>query len=390
MLLIKNGKVFTKEGCFLEKADILIENGKIKDIAESITEISEVDIIDAEGKFVMPGFIDAHCHLGMKEDSIGFEGNDVNEVTDPITPHLRAIDAINPMDKTFEEAYQGGITCVASGPGSANIIGGQFAIIKTYGKRIDNMIVKEPAAVKCAFGENPKMFYGKNKKFPATRMAIAAKLREALMKCKEYNEKLEKAENKNLRKPAFDMKMEALRPVIKGEIPLKAHVHRADDIFTAIRIAKEFGIKMTLDHCTSGNLIVDCLKEEDFDLIVGPSFGYRSKFELMEKSFVTPAILSNSGKKIAITTDSPVVPIHRLPLCAGLAVNAGMDEREALKAITIYPAQILGIENQVGSLEIEKDADIVIWNGNPLKLESSVFITIVEGKIVYSKTQGDK
>lgn len=385
MILIKNGKIFTMQGTVIEKGSILVEKGKIKEIGESIIVPEGVEIIDAAGKLVLPGFIEAHCHLGLREDSLGFEGNDVNEIMEPITPHLRGIDAVNPMDVTFEEAYTAGVTCAAVGPGSANVIGGQFAAIKTYGDRIDDMVVKEPIAMKCAFGENPKDVYNGKGKSPKTRMAIAALLRETLFNALEYGRKLELAKEDSSKTPSFDMKMEAMQPVMRGEIPLKVHAHRADDIFTAIRIAKEFGVKITLDHCTEGKLIVEHLKKEGFPAIVGPSFNSRSKVELKHKGFDTVGILSKEGIKVAITTDSPVVPLKYLPLCAALAVKEGMEEEEALKAITINAAEILGLEDRVGSLEVGKDADIVIWDGHPFDLRSTVECTIIDGKVIYKK-----
>lgn len=386
MLLIKNGKIFTMAGEVIEKGSILIENGKIKEIGSDIVAPLDVEVIDAEGKIVMPGLIDAHCHLGMWEDGIGFEGDDGNEMVDPVTPHLRAIDGINPMDRTFEEAYQGGVTCVATGPGSANVVGGQFAAIKTYGKRIDDMVVKQPLAMKVAFGENPKRVYNSLKKSPMTRMATAAILRETLFKAKRYLEKLEKAKEDPSKAPEFDMKMEAMVKVLRKEIPLKAHAHRADDILTAIRIAREFDLDITLEHCTEGHLIADYLAEEGKYAIVGPSLSERSKFELKNLTFETPGILQKAGVKIAIMTDSPVIPLQYLPLCAGLAVESGMDEMEALKAITINPAEILGIDDRVGSLEVGKDADIVIFDRNPVKnIGSKAVVTIIDGKVVYRK-----
>lgn len=385
MLLIKNGKVHTMEGKVYEKTSILIENGKIKEIGENIVVPLDAQVIDAEGKIVMPGFIDAHCHLGMWEDAIGFEGADGNEMTDPVTPHLRAIDAINPMDRNFDEALEGGVTCVGTGPGSGNVLGGQFVAVKTFGDRIDDMIVKEPIAMKCAFGENPKRVYSEKKKSPATRMATAAILRENLMKAKEYQRKLEEANEDSSKKPSFDMKMESLQRVINREIPLKAHAHRADDIFTAIRIAKEFDVRITLEHCTEGHLIADYIKNENLAAVVGPSFGSRSKFELKNLTFDTPGVLSKSGVKIAIMTDHPVIPIHHLSLCASLAVKAGMDEEEALKAITINAAEIMEVEDRVGSIKEGKDADIVIWSGHPFDIKSHVECTIIDGQVAYRK-----
>lgn len=385
MLLIKNGKVFTMEGKIYEMASILVENGKIKEIGENIVTPLDAEIIDAEGKIVMPGFIDAHSHLGMWEDAIGFEGADGNEMTDPVTPHLRAIDAINPLDRNFEESREGGVTCVATGPGSANVVGGQFAVIKTYGDRIDDMIVKDPIAMKCAFGENPKRVYNDKKKSPMTRMATAAILRETLMKANEYKEKLEAAGDDSSKKPAFDMKMDAMLKVLNGEIPLKAHAHRADDILTAIRIAKEFGVKVTLEHCTEGHLIPHHIKNEGLMAVVGPSFGERSKFELKNLTFDTPGVLNKAGVKVAIMTDHPVIPQQHLVLCAALAAKAGMDREEALKAITINAAEILELDDRVGSLKEGKDADIVIWNNHPFELMSEALYTIIDGKVVYKK-----
>ena len=385
MLLIKNGTIFTMEGKTLEGVSLLIMNGKIKEIGENMVVPLDAEIIDAQGKIIMPGIIDAHCHLGLWEDAIGFEGADGNEMTNPVTPHLRAIDGINPMDRTFREAYEGGITCVATGPGSANVIGGQFVALKTHGDRIDHMIVKDPVAMKCAFGENPKRVYHEKKQAPSTRMATAAILRETLYKVKEYMEKIEEAKVDKTKKPSYDMKLEALIPVMKGEIPFKAHAHRADDIFTAIRIAKEFGVRMTLEHCTEGHLIANHIKEEGLYAVVGPSLGDRSKFELKNLTFETAGVLSKKGIKIAIMTDHPVIPLQYLPMCAALAVKAGMDEEEALKAITINAAEILGIEERVGSIKVGKDGDVVIWDGHPFELQSTVAYTIIDGKVVYRK-----
>ena len=385
MIYIKNAKIYTMAGAIIDNGSILVENGKIKEIGESIIAPIDAKVIDVEGKLAFPGMIDAHCHLGMWEDAIGFEGADGNEMTDPITPHLRAIDAINPMDRTFKEAYEGGITSVSTGPGSANVVGGQFASIKTYGRRIDEMIIEEPAAMKVAFGENPKRVYNDKKRMPTTRMATAALLRETLMKAKEYYDKKQEAKKDESKAPAFDMKMEAMMDVLEGKIPLKAHAHRADDIFTSIRIAKEFGVKITLEHCTEGHLIADYIAKEELPAIVGPTFGERSKFELINKTFDTPKMLWEAGVKIAIMTDHPVIPVQYLPLCASLAVKAGLPEEEALKSITIYPAEILGIHHKVGSIEVGKDADIVIWDGHPFDVQSSVVCTIIDGNIVYSK-----
>ncbi|WP_026478970.1 amidohydrolase [Alkaliphilus transvaalensis] len=385
MILIKNAKIYTMAGKILDKGCLLIADGKIKEIAETISAPEGAEVIDATGKMVFPGMIDAHTHLGLWEDAIGFEGADGNEMTDPITPHLRSIDAINPMDRTFEEAYQGGITATAAGPGSANVIGGQFAIIKTYGKRIDDMIMVENAALKVAFGENPKRVYNEKKRTPMTRMGTAALLRETIMAAKRYHEKKKAANGDVSKYPVFDIKMESMLPLLEGSVPLKAHAHRADDIFTAIRIAKEFGLKITLEHCTEGHLIADELAKEEIPVVVGPTFGDRSKFELKNKTFDTPGILNKAGVKVAIMTDHPVIPLQHLPMCAALSMKSGMEEEEALKAITIYPAEILGVDDRIGSLEVGKDADVVIWDRHPFDLQASVGCTIIDGRIVYRK-----
>ncbi|MGB9680528.1 MAG: amidohydrolase [Thermoanaerobacteraceae bacterium] len=383
MYLLKNGKVLTMEGNTYEKGDILIENGKIKDVGVDLIAPLDAEVINIEGLTVIPGMIDAHCHLGMWENAMGFEGADGNEATDPVTPQMRAIDGINPMDKYFEEAYQAGVTTAVTGPGSANVIGGQFAAIKTYGKRIDNMIIKEPVAIKIAFGENPKSVYHEQHKMPSTRMAVAALLRQELIKAQEYMEKMEKAGSDPDKKPERDLGLEAMVKVLKREIPLKAHAHRADDIFTAIRIAKEFNVDITLDHCTEGHLIADELVKENAKVIVGPSLSERSKIELLNLTFKTPGILSRAGLLVAIMTDHPVIPLNYLSLCAALAVKDGMEEMEALKAVTINPAKIIGIDDRVGSLKNGKDADIVVYDGFPLDIKSKVKYVFINGEIVY-------
>lgn len=387
MLLIKNVTIVDKSCSILENQCILIKDKTIVNIAKNIDSKEDYEVIDGKNNFILPGFIDAHTHVGIKEDSMGFEGDDLNEKSNPITPELRGIDGINPMDKAFKEAYEAGVTCVASGPGSINVIGGQFVAIKTYGKRVDNMIVKNPVAMKCAFGENPKKHYNSKGKMPTTRMAIASLLRQTLRKTLEYDRKIKDSKEGKCPAPNFDMSLEAMLPVIHREIPLKAHVHRADDIFTAIRIAKEFNVELTLDHCTDGHLIAEELKNEKFPVIVGPGFGQRGKTELKNKSFHTPGILNKSGLKIAITTDSPVVPIQNLLMCALLSIKSGLNKDEALKAITINPAEILNIDDRVGSIEIGKDADMVIWNAHPFDADAKVLCTIIDGQVVYKDKQ---
>lgn len=385
MLFIKNAKIYTMAGEVIENGCILVENGKIKEIGTDLVAPLDAQVIDGEGKNVFPGFIDAHCHIGMWEEGIGFEGADGNEMTDPVTPHLRAIDALNPRDEAFENAIKGGVTTAATGPGSANVIGGTFSVIKLHGNRIDDMIVKETLAMKCAFGENPKRVYNDKKMMPSTRMGTAAKLRETLAKTVEYRDKKVAAGGDASKMPTYDMKLEAMLPVINKEIPLKAHAHRADDIFTSIRIAKEFNVLLTLEHCTEGHLIADQLAKEGYPAIIGPSFGNKSKFELNQKTFDTPGVLHKAGVKIAIMTDSPVIPLEYLPMAAALAHKAGLEEMEALKCISINAAEILGVDDRIGSIEVGKDADLVVWEGHPFDLQARVAFTLINGEVVYQK-----
>ena len=385
MILIKNGHVKTMAGPDLLSGCVLIDDqGKIAAVGVDLTAPEGAEIIDAEGRLVTPGCVDAHCHIGLDNEAMGWEGMDYNEIVDPLTPQMRAIDSINPQDEAFENAIRGGVTTACTGPGSANIVGGTFTAIKLVGKRVDHMYIKEAIAMKCAFGENPKRCYGQGmKKSPMTRMGSAALLREILFKTRRYLQ--DKEEGKN---PAFDMKLEAMIPVIKGEIPLKAHAHRADDILTSIRIAKEFGVGLTLDHCTDGAIIADELAKEGYPAFVGPSLGSKTKIELKNKSFTTPNALYEAGVKVSIITDAPVIPLQHLPLCAGLAVDAGLPVEEAWRAITINPAESTGIGDRVGSLEAGKDADIVIWTADPITtVGGAAYLTMVDGKIVYRLDQ---
>lgn len=380
MLCIKNGLIHDAINRDPYTADILIDNGVIVAIDSDLAVPESAEIFDASGLFVYPGFVDAHSHLGLDNYACGWEGKDYNEMTDILCPQLRGVDSINPMDPTFKMAAEAGVTCAAVGPGSANVLGGTFVAIKTVGKRIDKMIVKNPIAMKCAFGENPKRCY--KDKTCSSRMDIASKLRETLNKAREYMQKKELAGDDLSKKPAYDPKLEALIPVLKKEIPLKAHVHRADDIFTAIRIAKECDVNLTLEHVTDGSLIVDELAEEGYPVAVGPSFGHASKLELINKSFETPGLLAKAGCQVSIITDSPVIPQQYLALCAGLAVKSGMDEFAALQAITINPAKHIGIADRVGSLEMGKDGDVVIANGSPLVSDTNVVKVFIDGKSV--------
>ena len=387
MLYIVGGKVLTMTGQVLEKGYICIEEGKIKELgpmkdgAPFLLPMGEnVKIINALGAFVMPGLIEAHCHMGITEEKKGMEGDDCNETVNPITPYLRAIDAINPMDAAFHDALRAGITSAMIGPGSSNVVGGSFAFVKNYGRNIDDMVVLSPAAMKIAFGENPKVNYSGQGKSPSTRMAIAAMLREELFKARNYYEK----KCAGMKKEEEDFRYECWMPVFEKKIPLKAHVHRADDILTALRIAKEFDLDITLDHCSEGHLIAEDVKKSGFPAIVGPDLASRNKIEVQNMAFKTVGILNKAGVKTAIATDHPVSLIQSLPICAGLAVKAGMEEMEALKAITLYPAQICRVDHRVGSLQVGMDADIVIFSDSPLKVETKTLCTIIDGKIVYA------
>lgn len=363
---------------------ILVENKIIKKIAENIEDCENNDniIIDARGNWVLPGLIDAHCHIGISEEKMGMEGADNNETAKPVTPWLKALDAINPMDAAFHNAIKAGITSVMTGPGSSNVVGGQFAFIKTDGRRIDDMVVLEPAAMKIAFGENPKDSYGTNNMMPSTRMTIGSMLREELFEAKQYIDKKQVAMNsENDFKEDFGL--ESWVPVFNKNIPLKAHAHRADDILTAIRIAKMFNLDLTLDHCSEGHFILDEIKESGFPAIIGPSLASRTKIEIQYLDIKVAGLLHKAGIKIAIMTDHPVTLIQYLPIYAGLAAKSGLGMEAALKAITIHAAQICRVSSRVGSLEVGKDADIAIFNGNPMETFTNCLYTIINGNIVY-------
>ena len=379
MLLIKNGKIFDAVHNTPYTADILMDGQKIVKIEENIC-CEEAQVFDAAGLNVFPGFVEAHCHTGLHGYGIGYEGADYNEMGDILACQLRGIDAIEPRDETLVEARKAGITTLCAGPGSANVLGGTFAAFKPVGNRIDDMCIRQEVAMKCAFGENPKRCY--REKGNSSRMTTAAKLREMLFKAREYQQKIERAGDDASKMPAFDMKLNALLPVMRKEIPLKAHAHQADDMFTALRIAREFDVNITLEHVTEGHLIVDQLAKENVPLAVGPTLTHASKFELRNKSWETPGALSKAGCHVSIITDAPVIPQKYLPLCAGLAVQAGMDPFEALKAITIHPAEHIGVADRVGSLEVGKDADIVITDGCPFEVSTHVKAVFINGEQV--------
>lgn len=387
MLLLKNGNVMTMAGpAFV--GNVAIENGKIVAVGQSLS-YSDAEVRDVTGMTVMPGIVDPHCHIGMWEDAMGFEGADGNECTNPITPELRAIDAINPYDRCFEEAAAGGVTTCVTGPGSANVIGGQFVAIKTHGDSVEDMILRFPVAVKAAFGENPKRVYNGKNQTPSTRMATAALMRKALIEAQEYNEKLERGKADPEKMPERNLGKEILARVIRRELPMKIHAHRADDILTAIRICREFKLRYTLDHCTEGYLITDKLKEalgEDCEgIIVGPLLTDRSKIELKNLSFKAPKVLEQAGIEYAMMTDHPVTPEQYLPICTAVAVREGASEEGALKAITINAAKITGIADRVGSIEVGKDADIAVFSGHPFDFRSRCVLTLVNGKVAHEE-----
>ena len=371
-MLFKNATIYTMEQePFV--GDFKIDKGVFTQVGKNLTPDEGEDIQDLNGLYVFPGLVESHCHLGMEETAIRFEGDDVNEITDPITPNMRGIDGCNPMDETVELALKGGVTTVAAGPGSANVLGGTFFAYKTKGNCIDEMAIENPIAMKAAFGENPKRCY-QGKKID-TRMQISALLRETLEKTKEYMEKKEAGKD-----VAYDQKLEAMIPVVKRELPLKCHAHRADDILTAIRIAKEENIKITLDHVTDARCILPQIKESGFPCICGPALTHKSKFELANMSFETPNELYKAGILFSIITDSPVIPQQYLSLSAALAAKAGLPEYEAIKAITINPAKILGLDNRVGSIKVGKDADFVVCTKNILDTQNEIKSVYVDGR----------
>ena len=375
-MLIQNGLIFDAVNAQPYEAHIRVEGAVITAISPDLTPAPGEEVI-AAGLRVYPGFVDAHSHLGLDNYGMGFEGHDYNEMNDIVAAQLRGLDSFNPQDTGVKKALEGGITSVGTGPGSANVLGGTFLAVKTYGDCVDDMIIRPEVAMKCAFGENPKRCY--QSKVDSARMTTAAKLREMLFAARDYLARKEAARDDVSKQPKFDMKMEALIPVLKGEMPLKAHAHRADDICTSIRIAKEFGVKMTLEHCTEGHLIPEIVARSGFPVAVGPTLTNASKIELVNKTFETPAVLHKAGCQVSIITDAPVIPQNYLPLCAGLAVKAGLDPFAALQAITINPAKHLGVEDRVGSLEVGKDADIVLVDGDALVSDSTVVAVILNG-----------
>ena len=381
MLLIKNGLIHDAVNREPYRADILADGGRIVKIGAELSAPEGARVMDAAGLNVWPGFVDAHTHIGLDGSGIGYEGRDYNEMNDICCPQLRAIDGINPLDPSLKTAREAGVTTVCTGPGSANVLGGTFTAIKTVGRRVDDMTVRAEVAMKCAFGENPKRCY--RDKCDSSRMSTAAILRRALFEARDYKARKDAAGGDVTKMPKFDMKMEALIPVLERRLPLKAHAHQANDIFTALRIAHEFDVDITLEHVTEGHLIAEELAAEDVPLAVGPTLTHASKFELQNKSWETPGVLARAGCRVSIITDNSVIPQQYLPLCAGMAVKAGMDPFDALKAITVNAARHAGVGGRVGSLEAGKDADIVVTDGCPFEVFHTVKAVVINGNVVF-------
>lgn len=378
-MILKNAALYPIDQPPIRSGYLAFSEGKITGLGP-MDQCPRGESLDLQGARVYPGFVDIHCHLGMFGDSLGFEGEDGNETTDPVTPQLRAIDGVNPQDRCFQEARAGGVTTVLTGPGSANAIGGQFAALKTAGRWVDEMIIKAPAAMKFALGENPKWSYKDRDETPVTRMATAALIREQLAKAQEYLKKQEKAkEDEEAEPPEFDAKLEALVPVLQGALPAHFHAHRADDIATALRIGREFHLKTVIVHGTEGYLVKELLAQEQAPVVAGPLFGDRSKPELGNQRLENPALLARAGVPVAICTDHPENPIQYLPMGAALAVKAGLEPEEALRAITLRAAQIAGIADRVGSLSVGKDADFAVWDGDPLDMASRTRMVFIDG-----------
>lgn len=367
-MLFINATLFTMNGPPIESGYIHVENGKIAAVGSmSGAPKAGGEVLDCTGLRIYPGWIDAHSHIGMFGDGVGFESEDTNEDNDPCTPQLRAVDGCNPLDRCFSEALSWGITTVVTGPGSANPISGQLIALKTAGRRIDDMLLREPAGMKFSMGENPKMVYHGKAQVPSTRMTIAAIIREQLMKAQRYAQAVEDAENdEELEKPDYDAKCEALIPVLSREIKAYFHAHRADDIFTALRIAEEFNLDPVIIHGTEGHIIAKELGEMGVSVIAGPIICAREKPELRSATTLNPGILSKNGVKVAICTDHPVVPSEYLAMSAAICAANGLPEEEALKALTVTAAQIGGMDDRVGSIAVGKDADLLIFDGSPL------------------------
>ncbi|MDH7568458.1 MAG: amidohydrolase [Armatimonadota bacterium] len=395
MLILHNAAVYPVAQPPINPGAVAIEDGRIVAVgptAEGFAALGpqvvaavragRATLVDVAGGVLTPGLIDAHTHVGIGEEAVGWEGSDYNERTNPVTPDLRAIDGINPDDTAIPRALKGGVTAVCVVPGSANVIGGTGVVIRTYGRVVDEMVVCENAGMKAALGENPKNVYRSQNKSPVTRMAVAALFREWFTKARDYAAKKAKAAEKG--EPCeTDLRLEALLPVVRGEIPLRAHAHRADDIATILRIAREFNLRLVLEHCTEGHKLADLLAQQGVPAIVGPTMGGRGKVELKEKQFETAGVLAAAGVLVALTTDHSVTHIEHLPVAAALVMKAGMPADQVLAAITLNPAKILGIDHRLGSIEPGKDADLVLWSGHPLDVQSRALKVWLMGELVH-------
>jgi imidazolonepropionase-like amidohydrolase len=385
LFAITRARIHPVSGPVIPSGTVLVADGKIQAVGPDLPVPAGYTVIDADGATLVPGFIDAHCHVGLWEEGLKFEGDDGNEMTDPVTPHMRALDGINPEDMGFEDARSAGVTTVFVLPGSANVVGGQPVCLKTAGLSIDTMAIRQPAGLKVAFGENPKRVYHSKNKMPSTRMGIAALMRQSFVDAQNYARKVDRAKEAGEPGPDRDLRMEAIALSLARRVPMRAHAHRADDILTAIRIAEEFNLDLVVEHCTEGHKLAPLLAEKGVRAVVGPSMSCRSKVELRERNYETAAILQQAGVMVAIMTDHPVVPVHHLALCAALAAKAGMGREAALEAITLNAARICGVAHRVGSLEVGKDADMVLLSGHPFDLETNVLTTWIDGAVVYQR-----
>lgn len=386
MLAIINAHIRTITNGVIEQGTILIRDGKIAAIGQHVSLPTDVTLIDAQGQVVTPGLIDEHSHVGGWEEGLGWEGNDINEFTDPSTPQLSILDGINPFDIGFADARKGGVTTVQTMPGSGNVIGGLMLAMKTSGRIVDQMVLKHPTGMKAALGENPKRNYGSVRQAPSTRMGMAAMLRDYLLRAKQYLEQKQRGESDF----QHDDKLENLALVIKRQIPLRIHCHRADDILTAIRIGREFDIEITLEHCTEGHKVAEVIAQSGVAACVGPAIWQRAKVETRDISPTTPGVLTRAGAKVAIITDHNIVPQHYFRIAVGIVIREGMPEEEALKAVTINPAEIIGVADRVGSLEVGKDADLVIWSGDPFEPLTKCLTTVIDGEIVYQHSEEER
>lgn len=380
MKALVGGKIYTVTKGIIEEGAVLLNEGRIAAVGKNIEIPAGAEIIDCRGCQIMPGIIDAHTHLGISEEGIGEEGWDYNEEADPVTPAMRAIDGFNPQELGVADALRGGVTTVMVAPGSANVVGGQVAVVKTAGSWLDEMLVNGYAGMKVAFGENPKRVYGEQKKSPITRMGTAALLRECLIDAENYRRKKAKDDNWEM-----DEGMEAMLLVLERKVPLRAHAHRADDMLTAIRIAEEFNLRLVLDHGTEGQKIADILAEKNIPVVFGPLMTSRSKIELKDRFDSTPAVLAQAGVKVAFCTDHPVLPIQYLNIGAGVAMREGLSEEDTFKALTINAAEILGVADRLGSIEAGKDGDLVVYDGYPLEVASKVVRVMVNGETAFER-----